>query len=54
MAATTDAPLAVLASVGSAIDPPTADRLRGNGIPVLESARSGIAALGHLACWPHR
>lgn len=52
VAATTDAPLAVLASVGSAIDPLTADRLRGNGIPVLENARSGIAALGHLACWP--
>ena len=49
VAATTDAPLAVLASVGSAIDPPTAERLRGNGIPVLENARSGIAALGHLA-----
>jgi acyl-CoA synthetase (NDP forming) len=52
VAATTDAPLAVLASIGSAIDPQTADRLRGNGIPVLENARSGIAALGHLACWP--
>ena len=52
VAATTNAPLAVLASVGSAIDPPTVDRLRGNGIPVLENARSGIAALGHLACWP--
>ena len=52
VAATTDAPLAVLASVGSAIDPPTAERLRGNGIPVLENARSGLAALGHLACWP--
>jgi acyl-CoA synthetase (NDP forming) len=52
VAATTDAPLAVLASVGSAIDPPTAERLRGNGIPVLENARTGLAALGHLACWP--
>jgi acyl-CoA synthetase (NDP forming) len=52
VAATTEAPLAVLASVGSAIDPPTANRLRDNGIPVLENARSGIAALGHLACWP--
>ncbi len=52
VAATTDAPLAVLASVGSAIDPPTAQRLRGNGIPVLETARSGLAALGHLARWP--
>ena len=43
----TDAPLAVLTSVSSAIDRPTADRLRDNGIPVLEGARSGIAALGH-------
>ena len=48
----TDAPLAVLASVPSAIDRPTAERLRDNGIPVLEGARSGLAALGHLARWP--
>ncbi len=54
VAAATDAPLAVLASVGSAIDRAAADRLRGNGIPVLENARSGIAALGHLAHWPLR
>lgn len=52
--AATDAPLAVLASVGSAIDRAAADRLRGSGIPVLENARSGIAALGHLARWPLR
>ncbi len=44
----TDTPLAVLTSVSSAIDRPTADRLRDNGIPVLEGTRSGIAALGHL------
>jgi acetate---CoA ligase (ADP-forming) len=48
----TDAPLAVLASVPSAIDRPTAERLRDNGIPVLEGARSGLAALRHLARWP--
>jgi acyl-CoA synthetase (NDP forming) len=48
----TDAPLAVLASVPSAIDTPTAERLRTNGIPVLEGTRSGLAALGHLAHWP--
>jgi glycine/D-amino acid oxidase-like deaminating enzyme len=53
-ATTTGAPWAMLASIGSAIDPQTADRLSGNGIPVLENARSGIAALGHLACWPVR
>ena len=27
-------------------------RLRDNGIPVLEGFRSGLAALGHLARWP--
>ena len=35
-----------------AIDAETAQWLRGNGIPVLESASSGLAALGHLARWP--
>ena len=44
--------MAVLASVPSAIDAPTAQRLRDNGIPVLEGVRSGLAALGHLARWP--
>jgi acyl-CoA synthetase (NDP forming) len=48
----TDAPLAVLASVPSAIDTAMAQRLRDNGIPVLEGTRSGLAALGHLARWP--
>ena len=48
----TDAPLAVLASVASAIDRSTADRLRDNGIPVLEGVRSGLAAMGHLVRWP--
>ena len=52
VAARTDAPVAVLASVESAVDPVAATRLRANGIPVLENARSGIAALGHLADWP--
>jgi acyl-CoA synthetase (NDP forming) len=52
VAARTDAPVAVLASVESAVDPVAANRLRANGIPVLENARSGIAALGHLADWP--
>ncbi len=47
-----DAPLAVLASVPSAVDRATAERLRDNGIPVLEGTRSGLAALGHLATWP--
>jgi acyl-CoA synthetase (NDP forming) len=48
----TRAPLAVMASVPSAIDRDTADRLRGRGIPVLEGTRSGLAALDHLARWP--
>ena len=48
----TDAPIAVLASVASAVDPATAERLRDSGIPVLEGALSGLAALGHLARWP--
>jgi acyl-CoA synthetase (NDP forming) len=48
----TDAPIAVMASVASAIDPTTAQRLRAGGIPVLETARSGLAALDHLAHWP--
>lgn len=45
-------PLAVLASVPSAIDRPTAQYLRDNGIPVLEGVRSGLAAMAHLAKWP--
>ncbi|MBU3750199.1 MAG: acetate--CoA ligase family protein [Mycobacterium sp.] len=52
VAATTPAPLAVVTSVGSAVDHAAAARLRARGIPVLEGARSGIAALGHLARWP--
>jgi acetate---CoA ligase (ADP-forming) len=48
----TDAPLAVLASVASAVDRPTAQRLRDDGVPVLEGLRSGLAALAHLAAWP--
>jgi acyl-CoA synthetase (NDP forming) len=38
--------------VPSAIDTPTAQRLRDNGVPVLEGLRSGLAALGHLVRWP--
>lgn len=52
VAASTDSPISVLASVPSAIDSATAERLRSNGIAVLDNARSGIAALGHLAGWP--
>jgi acyl-CoA synthetase (NDP forming) len=52
VADSTDAALAVLTSVPSAIDGPTAKHLRDNGVPVLEGFRSGLAALGHLARWP--
>lgn len=52
VAAEVSTPLAVVASVPSAIDRDTADRLRSNGIPVLEGTASGLAALEHLACWP--
>jgi acyl-CoA synthetase (NDP forming) len=52
VAGETDAPLAVLTSIPSAIDRATAERLRRNGIAVLEGAGSGLAALGHLAAWP--
>ena len=48
----TDAPIAVLASVESAVDRDAANRLRASGVPVLVNARSGVAALGHLANWP--
>jgi acyl-CoA synthetase (NDP forming) len=44
----TDKPLAVLASIPSAVDPAVAGELRAAGIPVLEGARSGLLALGHL------
>lgn len=52
VAGRTGAPLAVLASVPSAIDRTTAQRLRDNGTAVLESARSGLVAMAHLANWP--
>jgi acyl-CoA synthetase (NDP forming) len=52
VANSTDAALAVLASVPSAIDVPTAQRLRDNGVPVLEGFRSGLSALAHLTRWP--
>jgi acetate---CoA ligase (ADP-forming) len=52
VADSTEAALAVLASVSSAIDGPTAKRLRDKGVPVLEGFRSGLAALAHFARWP--
>jgi acyl-CoA synthetase (NDP forming) len=44
----TDKPVAVLANIPSAVDPVVAGELRAAGIPVLEGARSGLSALGHL------
>ena len=43
VAAATDKPVAVLASVPAAIDQQAAARLRAAGVPVLESTRSGTA-----------
>ncbi len=47
-AAGTAKPVVVLASVPAAIDAEAATRLRAAGVPVLESTRSGLLALGHL------
>jgi acyl-CoA synthetase (NDP forming) len=47
-AAATSKPVAVLASMPAAIDPGAAARLRAAGVPVLESARTGLLALRHL------
>ncbi len=44
----TNKPLVVLANIPSAIDPAVAAELREGGVPVLEGARSGLLALGHL------
>ena len=44
----TDKPVAVLANLGSAIDPVAADEVRRRGVPVLEGTRSGLLALRHL------
>src|SRR5207248_5208309 len=44
----TGKPLAVLANIPAAVDPAVAAELRAAGIPVLEGARTGLLALGHL------
>jgi acetate---CoA ligase (ADP-forming) len=41
-------PLVVLSNLGSVIDIDLASQLRGQGIPVLEGTRSGLAAMKHL------
>ena len=50
----TDKPLAVLTNLTSAISPAFAERLRAQGIPVLEGTASGLRALGHLMAEPPR
>ncbi len=40
-------PVAILANLAAAVDPATAARLRGEGVPVLEGTRSGLLALRH-------
>jgi acyl-CoA synthetase (NDP forming) len=53
----TGKPVAVLANIPAAVDPAMAGELRAAGIPVLESARTGLLALGHLLAhgtWPGR
>ncbi len=47
----TDLPVAVLSTMHSAMDQEQAGLLRARGIPVLEGARSGLVALGHLASY---
>jgi acyl-CoA synthetase (NDP forming) len=47
-AAQTAKPVAVLAGLPAAVDPAAAAGLRAAGVPVLEGARSGLLALGHL------
>jgi acyl-CoA synthetase (NDP forming) len=50
----TDKPLAVLTNVTSGVSPAFADRLRAQGVPVLEGTASGLRALGHLMAEPPR
>lgn len=46
--AATDKPVAVLANVPGAVNDVVADRLRADGVPVLEGTSTGLAALAHL------
>jgi acetate---CoA ligase (ADP-forming) len=47
-AASTDKPLVVLANIPGGVDCDTAALLRGQGVPVLDSIRTGMVALRHL------
>ena len=53
-AARTDKPVAVISNLASAIDHDAAAMLRGSGIPVLESMRTGLLALRHMLDWQDR
>ena len=50
----TDKPVVVLSTVAAAVDQEQAGPLRDLGIPVLEGARSGLRALGHLRAHAQR
>jgi acetate---CoA ligase (ADP-forming) len=47
-AAATDKPVVVISHVAASVHQPVAAELRAAGIPVLEGARSGLRAVGHL------
>ncbi|MGI9006603.1 MAG: acetate--CoA ligase family protein [Streptosporangiaceae bacterium] len=47
-AASTDKPVVVLANIPGGVDYDTAALLRGRGVPVLDSMRTGMVALRHL------
>ncbi len=53
-AARTDKPVAVISNLASAIDHDAAAMLRGSGVPVLESMRTGLLALRHMLDWQDR
>lgn len=50
----TDKPVAAVTNVASALHPASAQRLRAQGIPVLEGTASGLRALGQLMAEPPR
>ncbi|HEX9064671.1 MAG TPA: CoA-binding protein, partial [Streptosporangiaceae bacterium] len=53
-AASTAKPLVVLANIPGGVDRETAALLRGRGVPVLDSMRTGMVALRHLLAWQAR
>jgi acetate---CoA ligase (ADP-forming) len=53
-AAGTSKPVVVLANIPGGVDHDTAALLRGRGVPVLDSMRTGMVALRHLLAWQSR